>query len=192
VGLSGETVGVLDRALIGLRGIVDRSLAEVRVSAGMPVLHQLILVADFIAAVKASASLEAQARECEFSVPAVDRSLEIEVDQDLLFSAVGNLLQNAFKFTRHGSRVTLTVREDGDRVRIEVQDQCGGLPPGNKDDLFLPFKQKGTDKSGVGLGLSICQRSVQANNGTLSVRDLPGSGCVFTIDLPLHSPRQSS
>ena len=188
VGFSGATGAVLDRALIGLRGIVDRSLAEVRVSAGMPVQHQVICVADFIAAVKISASLEAQARECEFAVPAVDRSLVVEVDQDLLFSAVGNLLQNAFKFTRHGSKVTLTARAEGDRVRIEVKDHCGGLPPGNKEDLFLPFRQKGADKSGVGLGLSICRSSVQANNGLLSVRDIPGTGCVFTIVLPLHSP----
>jgi signal transduction histidine kinase len=42
------------------------------------------------------------------------------------------------------------------------------------------------DKSGLGLGLSICRRSVEANNGVLSVRDVPGSGCIFTIDLPRH------
>lgn len=187
VGFSGATGAVLDRSLIGLRSIVDRSLAEVRLSAGLPVRHQLISVADFIGAVKASASLEAQARGCEFSVPAVDHSLAVEVDQDLLFSAVGNLLQNAFKFTKHGSKVILSARAEGDRVRIEVKDHCGGLPPGNKEDLFLPFKQKGVDKSGVGLGLSICRNSVQANNGILSVRDIPGSGCVFSIDLPLRS-----
>ncbi|MFN3307540.1 MAG: ATP-binding protein, partial [Candidatus Kapaibacteriota bacterium] len=52
--------------------------------------------------------------------------------------------------------------------------------------LFLPFKQSSADKSGVGLGLSICRRSVEANSGVLSVRDLPGSGCVFSIDLPLR------
>ena len=39
-------------------------------------------------------------------------------------------------------------------------------------------------QGGVGLGLAICQRSVEANNGELRVRDLPGSGCIFTIDLP--------
>jgi signal transduction histidine kinase len=53
--------------------------------------------------------------------------------------------------------------------------------------MFLPFTQGDADKSGVGLGLSICRRCVEANNGILSVRDLPGSGCVFTIDLPRHT-----
>ena len=49
--------------------------------------------------------------------------------------------------------------------------------------MFLPFTQGSADKSGLGLGLSIAQRVVEANQGTLSVRDQPGSGCVFTIDL---------
>ena len=74
-----------------------------------------------------------------------------------------------------------------DRIRIDVEDNCGGLPSGDAEKLFLPFMQSGEDKSGVGLGLSICRRCVEANNGVLSVRDLPGSGCVFTIDLPRHS-----
>jgi signal transduction histidine kinase len=52
--------------------------------------------------------------------------------------------------------------------------------------MFLPFKQGGSDKTGLGLGLSISRRTVEANDGTLSVRDRPGSGCVFTIDLPRH------
>ncbi|MBC7982800.1 MAG: HAMP domain-containing histidine kinase, partial [Candidatus Obscuribacterales bacterium] len=56
------------------------------------------------------------------------------------------------------------------------------------EKMFLPFTQHGTDRSGLGLGLSICRRSVEANKGTLTVRDVPGSGCVFTVDLPQHLP----
>jgi signal transduction histidine kinase len=52
--------------------------------------------------------------------------------------------------------------------------------------MFRPFNQVGEDHSGLGLGLDICRRSVEANQGVLSVRDLPGVGCVFTIDLPRH------
>jgi signal transduction histidine kinase len=53
--------------------------------------------------------------------------------------------------------------------------------------MFLPFTQNGTDKTGLGLGLSIARRSVEANNGVLSVRDVPGTGCVFTIALPRYA-----
>jgi len=66
-------------------------------------------------------------------------------------------------------------------------DHCGGLPPGAIEKIFLPFTQNGEDRSGLGLGLAICRRSVEANNGTLQVRDIPGSGCVFTIELPRHT-----
>jgi hypothetical protein len=69
---------------------------------------------------------------------------------------------------------------------IEVADQCGGLPSGDLDELFSPFAQRGRDRTGLGLGLSISRRGVEANDGKLSVRNRPGKGCVFTIDLPLQ------
>jgi signal transduction histidine kinase len=101
-----------------------------------------------------------------------------------LSAAVANLLQNAFKFTAPGTEVTLCAKVAGERVRIEVTDGCGGLRPGDAETMFEPFVQHGIDKTGVGLGLSIARRSVEANGGTLSVRNLPGQGCVFTIELP--------
>jgi signal transduction histidine kinase len=67
---------------------------------------------------------------------------------------------------------------------IEVEDECGGLPPGDSEELFKVFEQRGGDRSGLGLGLAISRRGVEANGGKLYVRDLPGRGCVFTIDLP--------
>jgi signal transduction histidine kinase len=81
----------------------------------------------------------------------------------------------------------LNVSATTDRIRIEVEDECGGLAPGSIEKMFQPFTQLGNDRSGLGLGLTICRNSVEASGGTLSVRDLPGTGCVFTIDLPRHS-----
>ena len=187
VGLSGATGAILDHSLIGLRNLIDRSLADVRVTAGLPPRQELISVADFIAQVQASASLEAQARGCVFTVAAVSRGLAVDADRDMLFSAVGNLLQNAFKFTQFQTEVSLNAYAAASRIRIDVEDNCGGLPPGDHERLFLPFAQGGGDTSGLGLGLAICRRSVEANNGSLSVRNVPGSGCVFTIDLPRHA-----
>jgi signal transduction histidine kinase len=66
-------------------------------------------------------------------------------------------------------------------------DRGGGLPPGDTEELFKPFSQMGTDKSGVGIGLTISRRSVSLNKGILSVRDIPHQGCVFSIDLPKAS-----
>lgn len=187
VGLGGATGGVLDRALVGLSNLIDRSLAEVRMTAGMPVQHRLCSLTDFIAEIKLSASLEAEVKDCVLTVSDVDPLLAVDVDRDLLLSAVGNLLQNAFKFTHPHTEVTLNAYALADRILIDVLDHCGGLPPGSAENMFVPFVQEGEDRSGLGLGLSIARRSVEANSGVLSVRNVAGSGCVFTIDLPRHS-----
>jgi signal transduction histidine kinase len=186
VGATGVTGALLDRSLIGMRNLIDRSLADVRITAGMPPRARLISLADFVADVRISASLEAHDRQCEFTVGPVDAELALDVDREMLFSAVGNLLQNAFKFTQRHTEVSLNAYAAADRIRIDVEDHCGGLPQGAAEDVFLPFKQSGEDRSGLGLGLAICRRSVEANNGALSVRDVAGSGCVFTIELPRH------
>jgi hypothetical protein len=65
-----------------------------------------------------------------------------------------------------------------------VEDECGGLPPGKVDELFQPFQQRGANRSGLGLGLTISRRGVEAMGGRMAARNLPGQGCVFSIDLP--------
>ena len=187
VGLTGATGAMLDRSLVGMRNLVDRSLAEVRVAAGLPGQHRVFSLAEFIAEIKLSAALEARLRECGFSVSEVDKELALDAHRDLLLSAVGNLLQNAFKFTYPHSEVQLKAYATTDRIRIEVEDHCGGLAPGSIEKMFQPFSQLGSDRTGLGLGLTICRNSVEASGGILSVRDVPGSGCVFIIDLPRHT-----
>jgi signal transduction histidine kinase len=187
VGVSGATAGILERSLVGARNLVDRSLAEVRIAAGLPIQHRLFSLAEFVAEVRSSASLEAVVHGCTLNVAAVEPLLAIDADRDLLMAAVGNLLQNAFKFTHHGTEVTLNAYAVADRILIDVEDNCGGLPAGAAATMFKPFVQYGANKTGLGLGLSIARLSVESNSGMLSVRDIPGSGCVFTIDLPRHS-----
>ena len=184
VGMTGATGAVLDRSLVGMSNLIDRSLAEVRVTAGLPPRLNAVRLADFLAEIAASASLDPLARECRFTVTPVDENLEVDVDREMLAAAVGNLLQNAFKFTERHSEVRLYAHVAAGRVLIEVEDHCGGLPGGIPEKLLLPFVQSGQDRSGLGLGLDICRRSVEANHGLLRVRDVPGSGCIFTIDLP--------
>jgi signal transduction histidine kinase len=192
VGLTGATGAVLDRSLVALRTLIDRSLSEARTTAGMPPRHRLFSLAEFIVEVQLAASLEARVNGCSLTVSYVDSKLALDADRELLLSALGNLLQNAFKFTHPGTEVLLTAYAQGDRILIEVEDKCGGLPSGGLEKMFLPFTQSGADKTGLGLGLSISRRSVEANGGTLVVRNVPTSGCVFTIDLPRHAMPGSS
>jgi signal transduction histidine kinase len=183
LGLGGATGAVLDRALVGMRTLIDRSLTVVRMTAGLDPRHELFGLADFIGEMKLSASLEANLRECTLVVSVVDPHLAVDADRGLLLSALGNLLQNAFKFTHPGTEVILSAYSRGDRILIDVEDHGDGLP---SENMFEPFMQGGADKSGAGLGLSIARSSVEANNGILRVRNKAHSGCVLTIDLPRH------
>jgi signal transduction histidine kinase len=141
IGVNGATGAVLSRSLVALRNLIDRSLSEVRMTAGMPVYNRLFSLSDFIAETKVSASLEARAKECGLEVSDVDPRLAVDADRDLLSSAVGNLLQNAFKFTHAHSNVTLSAYATGDRIHIDVEDHCGGLREGDAEKMFLPFTQ---------------------------------------------------
>lgn len=150
----------------------------------MPTRLEPVTVDRFVAEVQVSAALGARAKGCSFAVSPVEHGLRVCVDKQMLSSSVSNLLHNAFKFTRSHSHVTLRAYGRKERVLIEVEDECGGLPAGRENTLFTSFQQHGVDRSGLGLGLSISRRAVEACGGTLGVRDMPGLGCVFTIDLP--------
>lgn len=104
---------------------------------------------------------------------------------------MGNLLQNAFKFTLPKTEVTLTAYASGERILIEVSDHCGGLAVEDTETLFGAFEQNHADRSGLGLGLSIARRSVEANSGTLKARNKRDGGCVFTVNLPRHAVRHA-
>ena len=184
VGIGGSTGAVLARSLDGLRDLVNRSLAEVRLAPGFHTNDELIPVDGFIEEVEISAAMDARVRGLELTVHPVERGLAIKADRQILASVMANLLQNAFKFTRPRGNVSLKVRAPADRVLIEIEDECGGLAPGKAEELFRPFEQRNADRSGLGLGLSISLRGARTSGGTVHVRDLPGTGCVFTVDLP--------
>jgi C4-dicarboxylate-specific signal transduction histidine kinase len=81
--------------------------------------------------------------------------------------------------------VTLSVGGSADRVLIDVQDECGGLPGEPRGrELVATFEQRSADRSGLGIGLSFSRWGAKANGGRLYARNLPGTGCVFTVDLP--------
>jgi signal transduction histidine kinase len=187
----GATAAVLDRSLAGMGSLIDRALTEVRVNVRLPAQLRNLPLFSFIAEVQSAAALDPLANHCRLTVAPIDADLSVFGDAEMLSIAVRNLLQNAFKFTKPHTDVSLSARESGDRILIDITDHCGGLPPGSAERLLLPFVQIGSDRSGLGLGLDICRRNVEANGGSLRVRDIPGSGCVFTIDLPrlMNEPR---
>jgi signal transduction histidine kinase len=184
VGIGSSTGYILERSLGRLQRIVDRALEEVRHRTDAPHREKL-RATDLFGDVESLMAAAAKERGIELVIEVYDGADQVEVlgDRQHLVSAISNLVQNAVKFTPSGKRVALRAWAPGDKLRIEVEDECGGLPPGKAEDLFRPFVQKADDRSGLGLGLTITQRTVEAHGGELRVRNLPGKGCVFEIDL---------
>jgi signal transduction histidine kinase len=187
----GSTSAIHERSLMRLQTLIDRSLADVRLDAGIQNLD-IVPVWEILEEVEVGASIVAQTRKLQLVVISVNPTVIVEADRQTLAAAVANLLQNALKFTRPRGTVTLRASTTATRVLIEVEDECGGLPPGDADVLLRPFAQQGRDRTGLGLGLSICAKVVKAIAGELRIHDMPGKGCVFTIDLPKPKPSRES
>ena len=183
VGVGGSTGKVLQRSLAASRALIARSVAEVRITQDAQNL-ETFQVSGFIEEIASTAGVEADARGIRLMVECVDDGASIEADRQVLASVVGNLLQNAFKFTRPATTVTLRAGANAERVLIEIQDECGGLPSGNANDLFRAFERRAADRTGLGLGLAFSRWAVEANQGQVYARNLPERGCVFTVDLP--------
>jgi len=183
VGVGGGTGSVLQRSLLALRDLINRSVDEVRLRHSVRNRSRFELD-PFIAELAPAAVLEAGARGLTFHVAGGATDARVDADRPVLTAVVTNLLQNAFKFTRPGSSVTLRGSATADRVLIAVEDECGGLPDGTIDDLFRPFEQRSADRTGLGLGLAMCRWGTEVNGGLISARNLPEHGCVFTVGLP--------
>jgi signal transduction histidine kinase len=186
VGAGGSTGAVLSRSLVGLRTLVDGALAEVRLEAGLS-WPEHIEIPQLLEDVEVGAALDAREKGIHLVVPSTE-PMVVHADRQLLSSALVNLLQNAVKYTPVDGTVSLSARLSGTRVLLDVADACGGLSSSSLASLFVPFQQNGSDRSGLGLGLTIARRAIAACGGELRVADVPGTGCVFTIDLSRVGP----
>ena len=184
VSIGGSTGTVLGRSLMLLRDLVDNTLADVRMEANIQ-RRERLQVAAFLTEIAVVANLHADVRGLRFGVDHVDPGLAVNGDPQLLESAITNLLNNAFKFTRAAGLIVLRAERDGECVRIGVEDECGGIADG-VEVVFKPFAgRRKADRTGLGLGLSIARKAVVQHGGDIYFRNLPGKGCVFTISLPL-------
>jgi signal transduction histidine kinase len=190
VSVSGSTGALLERSLKGLNDLIERSLSEVRLASTVQ-RRETFRLAEFVEEVEIAAIMEAKAHGHQLTVEPVEFGILIDADRHLLAAAVANLVQNAVKFTHHASHVWLRAYATADQVFIDVEDQCGGLPPEQAEALFRPFQQRSTDRSGLGLGLSISRKAVQSNGGEIRVRNLPGKGCIFSLELPRRYEAQA-
>jgi PAS domain S-box-containing protein len=124
------------------------------------------------------------------------QTLPIDGDGARVSQIVGNLLQNASKFTLAGGTVSVRTRADGDQATIEVSDTGVGIDAAVLRDLFQPFMQAertlDRTRGGLGLGLALVKSLTEMHGGRVRAESGgPGQGARFTVELPL-SPEASA
>lgn len=118
--------------------------------------------------------------------------LHVFADVQRLKQVLLNLLSNAVKYNHRGGGVFITCEEDlGDRIRLMVEDTGIGIPADRFDRLFTPFERLGAERTeveGVGLGLALSRRLIDAMGGTIGVESTPEAGSIFWFKLPRATP----
>lgn len=117
--------------------------------------------------------------------------IQVLADDHLLEIALGNLVENASKYAPVGSLITLQTRQRAGQIGIAVIDQGPGIAPEHQQLVFEDFHRLQPEGlvHGMGLGLSIVQRIVQAHGGQLTLESALGQGCCFCIWLPANGAR---
>ncbi len=110
----------------------------------------------------------------------------VYVDAALIVQVFANLFDNIAKYTPAGTRVRVSAVPEGQAVRVYVDDEGPGLPPGQSERLFDKF-YRGIEEgavAGVGLGLAICRAIIRAHGGSIEAHQRPGGGARFELTLP--------
>ncbi|HYS81038.1 MAG TPA: HAMP domain-containing sensor histidine kinase [Anaeromyxobacteraceae bacterium] len=191
-----ESLGEIAEDLSELEALVDDILASARmelargsVNAGAPPLRLAPLEIGQVVSGAADRLRHRHPRR------RIDVQLEpdlpgLQGDPGLLRRALDNLVDNARKYSPPGSTIRLRAARRGADIVVEVIDSGEGIPAEDLARLFTPFfrgdKSRTRATGGVGLGLSLARRIVEAHGGTLSAESAPGIGTTMTVTLPAN------
>ena len=170
-------------AMVG--NLLDVSRMEARTMEYDITVHDLIPIIEGVAE-----EFEVQARDknIRFRLEPAQEQMFVECDRDRVHQVIGNLYENALKFSPHNSEIVTRVGlgENQKKIMVSVADSGPGIPDAHKKDIFLKFHQIKRGKltsQGVGLGLTICKTIIEAHHGDIWVEDNPGGGSVFSFIL---------
>jgi signal transduction histidine kinase len=175
---------MLTRSVAAFRELIDQTLITDRLEGEVQLRPEPVELEALLRELMADARLVAEQRRIELVLNCSEMP-PFEGDQRLLRSAIANVLGNAIKFSHEGGQVLVRAGLINAVVLVEIEDSCGGLPDGNPEELFKPFVQRSEDRTGFGLGLAIARQAIEAHGGKVSIRNRPGKGCIFSIELPL-------
>src|SRR6185437_7195216 len=175
-----------------LLSLINDILDLAKIEAGkMPVNVEIVALSELIGEVAQQVEPMVATKRLAFTTDVDAACPRIESDKTKVKQILLNLLSNAVKFTNQG-RVALSVRGEGDCVRIDVADTGVGIKPEELDTIWEDFRQLDQSRTrsvgGTGLGLSITRRLTQQLGGRVSVASVFGQGTTFSVHLPLAIP----
>jgi signal transduction histidine kinase len=192
-GRTSRLVGSGRAGLKRARTIADALLEFARAGA-QPTPGERADVSEVVRAVVEEVEPEARLRGIAVQVD-VAADLVVACSPGMLASIVSNLVRNAVKYVGDGAgkRVAVRARTLVTFVRLEVEDDGPGLPPGLGANVFQPYvRGAATGKPGIGLGLATVKKVTEAHGGRVEVRSAPGQGARFSVELPVAPPRSST
>lgn len=181
-----DAVGRVGRMVDDLLDAERMALAKLRLPARPGDLRDLAREA--IALV--SPLVEAQGISLAATLP--EHPVVTSFDRDRMLQVFSNLLANAVKFTPKGGMVQLAVESNDGLVRVSISDTGPGIPAEQHERVFRRFTQVGRGQGGVGLGLYIARRIVEAHGGNIGLVSRPGEGSTFFFTLPRVEPSSRS
>jgi len=132
------------------------------------------------------------ARGIAFNIVVPAGAIVLSFDHDRMVQVLSNLLVNAMKFTPHGGNVTLQVERQAQLALFSLSDTGPGIPADALPHVFERFWQIDSDtRRGLGLGLHICEKIIQAHEGRIWAESEPGNGATFRFTLPLNEGEES-
>jgi signal transduction histidine kinase len=182
---------MMDRQLVHLVRLIEDLLDIARVSQGKIELRkERIQAADVIRSALESSQPLIDSAGHSLTIGAPPEPIWLNADLTRVAQIVGNLLNNAAKYTPEGGRIGLSLRTDGDDAVIAVSDNGLGVPVDMQSKIFQLFAQvehhSDRAKGGLGIGLALVKQLVAMHGGSVSAESAgPGQGSVFTVRIPL-------
>ncbi len=187
----GQAVAALERGLQQVSELINETLQVAQVASGVALRKQWTTLKMLLEEAEGDAIAEAEAKGVELRLT-VEKDQKVHLDRRLVRSALGNLVRNGVKYPAPGGVVEVRAQIANERAVLEVEDCCGGLPPGKVEEAFAPFVRFDKRQGGFGLGLAIAKQAVDAHGGSIRIQNLPDKGCIFVLELPVEVPGDSS
>jgi signal transduction histidine kinase len=189
-----EMPELLDRIALEARrldSLIGQLLTLSRIESGShATAASPIDVTALVHEVVADADFEARAHSRHVGITAF-QDCTVFGSEELLRSAVENVIRNGVRFTREGTAVDVSIRRERDRAVIRVRDHGPGVPESMLSEIFLPFRRvqtiDGAGSEGSGLGLAIAHRAVAANGGKIGAMNAADGGLIVDIEFPWNS-----